>query len=206
MLERGYPIAASLKLVGDRHRLRSRQRLAVSRAACPESRCRERASRCRSLESLSDREILIDGFNLLITIEAALSGGVLLRCRDECLRDLSSVHGSYRAVQETEQALDLIGRFLEPLAPRAVTWLLDRPVSNSGRLARSITALAAQRAWPWGVEVVFNPDTELRASGRLVVSTDSAVLDGAACWANVAAHLVDAHLLESWVVDLRSQA
>src|SRR5262249_35966659 len=182
--------------------LRDRQRLAISRAACPESRRRERAGTCRSLESIRGEQILIDGFNLLITIEAALSGGLLLRCRDECVRDLSSVHGSYRSVQETERALGLIGQVLEPLAPCTVTWLLDRPVSNSGRLARCITAVAEPRGWPWRAEVIFNPDTALQKSDRLVISSDSVVLDSAARWVNLAAHVVDEHLSKAWVVDL----
>jgi hypothetical protein len=78
LLERGYPSAASLQLVGDRHRLRDRQRHAVSRAACPESRRQRRAVTCRPLESLRGEELQIDGFNQLITVEAALSGGCLL--------------------------------------------------------------------------------------------------------------------------------
>src|SRR5438128_1589739 len=64
LLERGYPGGASLQLVGGRHRLRDRQRLAVSRAACPESRRLGRAGTCRAMESLRDEEVLIDGFNL----------------------------------------------------------------------------------------------------------------------------------------------
>ena len=34
---------------------------------------------------LRGERLLIDGFNLLITLEAALSGAVLLRCRDDVL-------------------------------------------------------------------------------------------------------------------------
>ena len=127
---------------------------------------------------------------------------MVLRCRDECLRDLASVHGSYRSVQETDRALVLIGDGLTGLAPRAVTWLLDRPVSNSGRLAGRLTGIAAEHGWPWEVELLFNPDTALRASDRIIVSSDSLVLDSAARWANLPSYLVP-QIPEAWVVDLR---
>jgi hypothetical protein len=77
--------------------------------------------------------VLVDGFNRLITIEAALSGGALLLCRDGCLRDLASVHGSYRSVQETDEAIRIAGEVLGDLGPAAVSWLRDSPVSNSVR-------------------------------------------------------------------------
>ena len=107
-----YTIKGALKLVGDRHSLTERQRLAVSRAACADqSKDRRAATRVRAQE-IAGEDLIIDGFNLIITVEAALSGGVLMDCRDGCIRDLSSVHGSYRSVNETDQAIQLIGTAL----------------------------------------------------------------------------------------------
>ena len=108
LLTRNFAPKASLKLVGDKHRLTERQRLAVVRAACSDQSLSARTSNRLSVEGVSGKDLIIDGFNLIITVEAALSGGVLLLCRDECIRDLSSVHGSYRAVAETEAAIVLI--------------------------------------------------------------------------------------------------
>ena len=73
LLSRGYPAAASLKLVGDHFALKERQRLTVARAACSD---RQRESREQSrlpLESVNGQDLLIDGFNIIITTEAALS-------------------------------------------------------------------------------------------------------------------------------------
>src|SRR5437870_9797216 len=139
----------ALKLVGDRHSLTDRQRLAVSRAACSDQNKDRRAATHVSVKDIKSQKLSIDGFNLIITIEAALSGGVLLLCRDGCIRDLSSVHGSYRSVNEAVQAVELIGDLLASVKVRSVVWLLDRPVSNSGRLASLLRELAEQHAWPW---------------------------------------------------------
>ena len=202
LLSRGYATKAALKTVGDRHCLRERQRLAVARAACADAQeARRRASRLEAHELAGER-LAVDGFNLVITVEAALSRGVLVRCRDGCLRDLSSVHGSYRSVRETEEAIQLVGRALAGLRPASALWLLDRPVSNSGRLAARIREAAGERGWPWEVEVVFNPDAEIAAGDRVAVTSDSIVLDAARRWVNLNDHLVREFLPEAWVVDL----
>ena len=104
LLERGYSQGAALKLVGDHLGLRERQRLAVLRSSCGDCVAAERRRRQLTVAGLQGQRLAVDGFNCLITSEAILSGGLLLRGRDQALRDLSSVHGSYRPVQETERA------------------------------------------------------------------------------------------------------
>ena len=202
LLSRGYQTKSALKLVGDRHSLRERQRLAVARAACPdESLVRRRARRVGEGE-VAGEGLIVDGFNLVITLEAALSGGVLVKGRDGCVRDLSSVHGSYRAVEETERAVVLAGEALAALAPSSVLWVLDRPVSNSGRLAERVRAVAQERGWSWEVAVEFNPDREIVNSSRVAVTSDSNVLDGVARWLNLGRMIVERHVPEAWVIDL----
>jgi hypothetical protein len=204
LFSRGYAIKSALKLVGDRHNLTERQRLAVSRAACSEENETRRKEHLLNVRAIKGENIIIDGFNLIVTTEAALSGGLLLLCRDGCIRDLSSVHGSYRSVQETNEAIELIGATFEILKPASVKWLLDQPVSNSGRLAGQIKELARERTWTWTVEVVFNPDAEIKASNQIAVTSDSIILDGVRRWVNFNRHLVETYLPEAWVIDLRS--
>jgi hypothetical protein len=202
LLSRGYPIKSALKLVGDRHALTDRQRLAVSRAACSDQNRDGRAATHVPAKAIKSEKVIIDGFNLIITVEAALSGGVLLLCRDGCIRDLSSVHGSYRAVDETEAAIGLIGELMETLAPESVAWLLDRPISNSGRLAKRIRETAKDHRWNWSVEVKFNPDAEISAADGIAISSDSHLLDQVARWTNFNRFLIEKSLAGSWLIDL----
>jgi hypothetical protein len=202
LLTRGYSMKGALKLVGDRYTLTDRQRLAISRAACSDQSNARRAETQVPTEAAAGEDLVVDGFNLIITVEAALSSGLLMICRDGCIRDLSSVHGSYRAVDETDKAISLIGKSLETLRPKSVAWLLDRPISNSGRLAQRIRDVANENGWNWSVDVLFNPDAEISASNRLVISSDSQVLDASARWVNFNRFLIDKELDESWQIDL----
>src|SRR5437016_5895987 len=168
LLTRDYSLKGALKLVGDRYSLTDRQRLAVARAACSDQSKERRAAALVNVEDLAGQDLIVDGFNLIITVEAALSGGVLMLCRDGCIRDLSSVHGSYRAVNETETAIQFIGETLTALRSLSVEWVLDSPISNSGRLAQRIRDLANEKGWNWKVETLFNPDAAISKSKRVV--------------------------------------
>lgn len=202
LLSRDYAIKGAVKLVGDRHCLTDRQRLALARAACSDQSQEHRTNTTVAIENLNGAELIVDGFNLIITIEAALSGGVLLVCRDRCLRDLSSVHGSYRAVDETRLAIQLIGESLAAIGPQTVRWLLDRPISNSGRLAGLIRDSASQNAWPWTVETVFNPDREITLADGVTISSDGPLLDQVNHWVNFNSYLIRKRLDAPWLIDL----
>src|SRR6476659_9133456 len=75
LLTREYSIKAAVKVVGDRHELTERQRIAVAGSAGSDQSGAGRAATEVALESLHDASVIIDGFNLIITVEAALSGG-----------------------------------------------------------------------------------------------------------------------------------
>jgi hypothetical protein len=204
LLSRGYNMTSALKLVGDRHGLRERQRLAVSRSACADENRVRRKDRLITVEQLRGQVVTIDGFNLIITVEAALSGGPLLVGVDDCIRDLSSVHGSYRSVDETDRAIMMIGQTLQELGPASVHWFLDRPVSNSGRLAAKIVDLANRHDWPWHVEVVFNPDAAIIAAPGVAISSDSLILDQVNRWVDFKSYLVTREIPHPWLIDLRT--
>ncbi|MFP4144718.1 MAG: DUF434 domain-containing protein [Phycisphaeraceae bacterium] len=206
LLGRGYAEPSSLKLVGDRYQLHARQRLAVMRSSCSDAQRLGRLARRVEPAAVAGRAILIDGYNVLTSLEAALAGGVLLRGRDRCVRDLASMHGSYRKVAETVPALAAAGEVLAELGGAGATWLLDRPVSNSGRLKKIIETVAADRGWAWQVEIVTDPDALLRRHDGLIATADGPVLDAGAAWVNLAPRVIAAMDAEPRWVDLDASA
>lgn len=185
LMTRGYSNDAALKLVGDRHGLSARQRMAVVRSACSDQ-SRERRQGARvDLAGLAGADLAIDGLNALITVESALSHGVVLRGRDGALRDLAAVHGAYEQVLETRFAVDAIARLLhgDPAgSPARVVWYLDRPVAGSGRLRALLEERAREREWPWSVILVNHPDPVLAAHDGVVATSDAWILDRCARW------------------------
>jgi hypothetical protein len=191
LLTEDYPDTASLKLVGDRYRLAERQRMAVLRSACANQALINRHRKQIDEDLWANETLVIDTYNLLITIESALSNGLILVCRDGCFRDLASIHGTYKRVEETLPAIQLIGNTLAELKVKNVKWFLDSPISNSGRLKGFILAAAQANNWQWEAELVHNPDKALVETGKIVVSSDSWVIDNAVAWANVAGYIIE---------------
>ncbi|MCA1663086.1 MAG: DUF434 domain-containing protein, partial [Myxococcales bacterium] len=187
----------AVDVVGDHHQLEARQRLALQRMLCSSEQRARRAARAIERTDTRGRTLLIDGFNLIITIEVALSGGLVLDCADGTVRDLAGLRGSYHPVDETDGALELIGRELGALAPAGARIFLDAPVSNSGRLRARILDFAHR--WPFVVdaELVPNPDAIL-ARGDNAVSSDSSILDRCGSWLNLGRFIVDRHLPHAW--------
>jgi hypothetical protein len=202
LLTKGYAEKSALKLVGDKFSLTERQRLAVMRSACSEKQLASRNQRRVELRNLAGQSTAIDGYNVLITVEAAMSGGVIFKGRDGCFRDLASIHGTYRKVTETIPAVELIGEFLQEIGAGQALWLLDSPVSNSGRLKTLIGELALKHDWNWVIELLLSPDAELKKTDLTVASSDSVVLDGCKRWTKLAAEIITQKLPSTIVIDL----
>ncbi|MEM9544348.1 MAG: DUF434 domain-containing protein [Bacteroidota bacterium] len=191
LLTRGYGVNASLQVVGNRYRLNKRQRNAISRIACSEEEIKIRHQKERHASDLENRIIEIDGFNLLILMESLLSGAYVFKARDGLYRDVSSVHGSYKRVTKTEEAILIIGNAIKALKVKLVKWYFDQPVSNSGRLKTKLYEISTAHDFNWEIELVFDPDKVLAKSEHIVISSDGWILDQADQWFNLGSYIIE---------------
>ena len=202
LFSRGYAENSALQIVGNRYRLNKRQRNAISRISCGEQAILGRAkSECRAVD-LEGETVEIDGFNLLILLESALSGAYIFKGRDGLFRDISSVHGSYKRVVKTAEAISLIGTVLNACKIKSAKWYLDQPVSNSGRLKTRLMEFNEMEKFNWEVELVFDPDKVLAQSNNIVISSDGWILDHAERWFNLGAVLVEDHIKGANVIEV----
>ena len=205
LLTRGYATPSGIKIVGDRYELDVRQRMAVLRSSCSDEARDIRTSRRVEAHQLVNQKLYIDGYNVLTTLETALGGGVVLIGRDGAMRDVAGVHGTWRRIEETRPAITLVGELLADLRVAEALWLLDSPVSNSGRFRQTLLEVSNERKWKWDVNVVVNPDAELIACNEIVASADSVILDGCKRWFSLAFEVVRRKIPQTWMMDL-SQA
>ncbi len=203
LLDHGYAPRSAGELVGNRHNLTSRQRMAISRCTCPA----QAAERRRQLEvapgAVQGREVWLDGYNVLTVLESALAGGVVLPGRDGCCRDIAGIHRRYRKVNETVPVLRLIGETVVEWGVSGCRWWLDKPVSNSGRLKSLIQEQAAANGWKMTAELVFNPDSVLSKSEQIIATSDGAVLDRCRQWVNLARHIIARRIHDARMIELR---
>ncbi|MGL5641943.1 MAG: DUF434 domain-containing protein, partial [Paraclostridium sp.] len=129
LINRNYKIDAVVNFVCNRYQFSNRQRDFIKRIACSEEKKEIRKNKKLSIDKISEGTIHIDGFNTIITIEVALSKGTLIIGSDENIRDLAGLRGTYKVIDKTEEALTLIGEFLDKNNCKSAVFYLDAPVS-----------------------------------------------------------------------------
>ncbi len=198
LLDRGYDVKSASTFVGNHHLLSERQRLAMARVVSPTAALEAR--RAKELAQ-TPRSLAIDGFNTIITLEVALSGSLLLRGMDGTIRDLAGLRGSYRIVDKTLLAVELLLDRLEALGVEEALLYLDRQISNSGRLRSLLLEKAAGR--PLALEVGLHPsvDGQLARMDR-VVTSDAIILDKCGSWFDLNRGLIADAIPSAWVLDL----
>lgn len=167
--------------------------MALSRMCATPAELELRSGKQVAIDQLKGKRVELDGFNLLILLESALSGAYIFKGQDACYRDIGSVHGAYKRVEQTSESALIIGQALQKLAVKEVHWFLDSPVSNSGRLKTFLYELAEEHDFPWSIELVFSPDKELAKSEHIVCSSDAWILNEAKSWFNLGAHIIEGH-------------
>jgi hypothetical protein len=199
LLDRGYKLDSVMGLVGGHHLLSSRQRTALQRATSPTLQYKKRRLAMLPFEAAKDGCLYVDGFNLIITLEVALSGGILILGNDGVLRDLAGLRGTYSIIEQTDIALNFIGKCLGQLSAPKIKFFLDSPVSNSGNLKKMILESSVEWGIPVEVELVPNADTVLFQMERIITG-DSILLDSCKSWFNISKKIVDDYIDDAWIV------
>jgi hypothetical protein len=183
LLDRGYPIKNAVTFVGNHYMLSNRQRLALTRATSSTASLLVRKS--KEVYDCESQMIHIDGLNLVITLEVALSRSTLIKCMDGTIRDLAGLRGTYRLIDKTDAAVRLIGDKIISMKAAGAVFYLDAPVSNTGRLKTRIYELLAGCGFDLSVELANNPDACLK-DNEYAVSSDAIILNECVSWLNLA--------------------
>mgnify|MGYP000147379970 CR=1 FL=1 len=191
LLSRGFSEKSSVQLVGNRYKLNARQQKAVQGMSASAAQVTQRKSTNVTIDQLKDQTVIIDGFNILIILESFLSGGYVFKGVDDCYRDVSSVHGTYKRVQQTQEVLITVGDFLQEAQVKSVIWIFDQPVSNSGRMKTLLGELSRKRTYPWHITLDYNPDKVLAESDHIAASSDAWILDRAQRWFNLSGTIIE---------------
>ncbi len=192
LLEQGYKITPASTFVGNHYRLSERQRLAVVRATAEKKVLALREEK-RLNRTEAPKQVFIDGFNVIITLEVALSNSTLIRCMDKTIRDLAGLRGTYRIIDKTEEAIRLVGEELRFLGCEEAVFYLDAPVSNSGRLKQKLIEVLEQYPFWTRVALTENADVLLKKLGN-VITQDAIILNQCESWINLTAEIIGARL------------
>ena len=111
LLDRQYPKKSAIELVGNRYQLDSDERMVLYRGVFDTEGMKERLR--KRVETPVTGRVLIDGYNVLITIESYLKGKLVFRSLDTFVRDVSGMYGNHAFSDFTRRSIELIVQFMK---------------------------------------------------------------------------------------------
>ena len=184
LINEGYDLKQSTTFVGNHYLLSERQRLVIMRSVATRAQIEKRQKKQISITELHGKEVWVDGFNTIITLEVLLSDSILFSCMDGTIRDLAALRGTYRLIPETEAAIQMLFDLLREAEVSRVNILLDQPVSNSGRLKTCLAEIGEKYPFFLDIQNLREVDRELYGKEH-VITSDSIILDHCVSWVNL---------------------
>jgi hypothetical protein len=177
LLNRGYPRKTTLELVGNRYGLTSDKRHLLHRGVFSSSDSQARQKKKISIQEVRNKDLAIDGHNVLITIEAGLSRRPLILGDDGFIRDISGLSGSFKKTESTEKAIQFIIHTIKIIKPRQTLFLFDAPISMSGELAQEVRSQLKRENLLGEAMAVKVPEKILIGFPGIIATSDTAIID-----------------------------
>jgi hypothetical protein len=198
---RQYPRRSSLDWVGNRHQLNQTERELLHRGVFGQSLVlARRAKRCLGSQ-WQEGSLVVDGHNVLITVESAILGRLMVLANDGVLRDLAGQSARFRFSEASRLATQAILRFLSEFRPPGVLFLFDAPMNHSGSLAEHYRQELKAMGLEGDARTVPVPEREFPYAECTVASSDQAVLDASVRWLDLAHWVIVAAGLNKTAVD-----
>ena len=176
LLDKDYPVDASLKLVGDHFRLTHTGRMVLYRGIL--SRAASQINLAKLIRAPWEGATLaIDGYNILFTLTNYLHGHPMFVATDGLLRDVGGAHGRIADHRGFERMATLCVDTLATMGLGPITLFLDAPVSSSGRQAGFLRDAFAAHDMHAEVRLENSVDHCLAHwDGELIATADSAII------------------------------
>lgn len=183
LLDRGFPRTGCLEFVGNHYLLNQLERNYLNRTVFSNEQIEKRKSKLILLSDIEGRDVLLDGYNILITTETIYEGAddLVVNCDDGVTRDIKAVFGKYKKNKNTTKALNSIISLLKLFKPKSVLFFYDSPVSLSGDLARTTREILNSHQVLGDAETSENVDKTLidlsQELEAVVATSDGIIMD-----------------------------
>ena len=174
LINRGYKKDVALNFVANHYKLSKEDRIKIIRTTHSDEEIELTKRKLKRLKDFEGKTIYIDGFNVLIGLEALIKGHEVVLCDDNIYRDFEKVYGKYKINEYTDKAIALLLEILKYYNIKAVIYL-DAQVSKSGMLAKKIREKILDLNIEGDVFCVKNCDYELKHN-EVVATSDSAII------------------------------
>lgn len=177
LLDRGYNKKTSLNLVVNHYGLDEKQRNFLHRYVFSEKDIRLHKSKNIPIEKIAHKNVVVDGYNVLVTVESILKNREVVEGMDGFLRDTSAIFSKYRFDEDTKKAVKKIILTLKEYKPRSVLFIFDAQISRSGELAAYIRHKLREHSLQGDAKTSRSTDKEITEINQVTISTDSIIIE-----------------------------
>lgn len=174
LLDRGYKKEPAIRTVADKYRLTKKERNFLLRAIFSKKEAREH--RKKLVKNVRGKDLVVDGYNVLITVESGLKKKELFLSDDGFVRDVSATFGKYRISRATPEAIGKILNALKAYSPRSVTFIFDSQVSKSGELCKMFREGMGETGIKGDARTAENADYTITKSNKIACTSDRAII------------------------------
>jgi hypothetical protein len=180
LLNRGYPEKPAVKLVGDRYRLGSVERIALYRGLTSEEKALRR--RAKITVDTKGEKLYIDGYNVLFTLMNYLFGKLIFIGNDGLMRDCGETYGKIENETLFYRAVDLLLDYIGGCKPAVINIYFDSQVSGSAQHVNGVEKRLEVKKLAGDVLLVKSADEELKEKTEGIIATcDSEIIDNSEC-------------------------
>jgi hypothetical protein len=179
----GYPKFATISFVAEHSRLGVEERYILTRVIMPPEKIVSRINKKVACTYIKDKDLLLDGYNVLLSVDSLLKKEPMWFCDDGYIRDTRYYFSKTKQAEDIEESLDLVLKFLSEAHPKSAVFLLDAQISRSGELAGFIRRKMKEWEIPGEARTSKTADFELKTEGGdpeknlIIVTSDSIVID-----------------------------
>jgi hypothetical protein len=179
LLKRNYPRSGAIRFVSNHYRLSEQERHILTRVIVAPHVADSRSKKRLGCTDIKGRDVLVDGYNVLITIESMLNKETLWLGDDGYVRDTKGVFRNYAVTDITYEAVDMMLTILAECKVGSATILLDSQMSNSGELARVIRNKLTECLLDGDARTSRHVDFDLKNAGEgvVVATADGVIID-----------------------------
>ncbi len=176
-----YPKFSTIRFVADHFQLSVEERHILTRVIMPPGRIVPRINKKMACTGMKDRKLLLDGYNVLLSVDSLLKKEPMWFCDDGYIRDTRYYFSKAKQAEDIEEALDAVLKFLSEAGPNSVIFLFDAQISRSGELAGFIRYKLKEYGISGEAKTSKIADFELKTEGgnpekNLIVATSDGII------------------------------
>ncbi len=178
--EKDYPQRLFFKVVCDRYRMDSIQRVIIYRGIFPSVENKARLK--RQTTSAEGMNLVVDTTNVVFRLNNYLCGRPVFLCTDGLLRDAGDAFGKQFPDDIHKRSIHLLIAYMKQLGVRSAHCLIDQPADGSEMIQQELETAAPEFGYPLVIESTYPADRKMNGSSPCIIATaDSEVIDHLPC-------------------------